>query len=537
MRQFEIVENTTLQPFDKHWQFCVGSGHAGLALRADYCRLLKLVREELGMERVRFHGIFGDAMHTMHTMADILPLLPGRKNYAETSFRLSGVVYDNILAAGMKPFVELGFMPNALAKSKRKGLFYYKPNINPPKDYGAWKQYIQSFVRFLRERYGEEEVRSWYFEVWNEPDLRIAFFNGSQSDYFRLYEVTAKAIKELDPQIPVGGPATSNSKWVAEFMKFCKDNQVPVDFVSTHQYAGDPLGGVKDESSPVSQEEDEKKKESPSLGLSLGKILHPFAGAPTDSILPALRKFMGDPLEEKDTPDNVFQSNAPIVKRQAEGLPVYYTEWNTSATFSAYSNDTRKVAAYDIKTSLALEGIVDGSSIWCFSDIFEEFHPFPEEFHGGFGLLTQSGIKKPVYHGMKMLADAGKERYDLPGALDGEISLAAFRSETETQLLLTRQKLKNLFDLPKEEATVTLALGAEPQRVYLQRIDEEHCNPLKTWEELGSPQVPSPSQLAQIQEQSAMREEELPYTYQDGKLSVTVSLGVNDVYFICVVRG
>ena len=523
--QFELPSNTPLQPFDKHWQFCVGSGHAGLALRADYGHLLRQGREELGMERVRFHGIFGSGMHTMHTLRDILPL-PGLKKFTETSFRHCGLAYDNVLAAGMKPFVELSFMPPMLAKRQLRGAFFYKPNVNPPKDYDAWKNYVQAFVRFLRKRYGAEEVRSWFFEVWNEPDLPIAFFNGTQKEYFHLYEVTARAIKAIDPLIQVGGPATAGSRWIAAFMQYCKENKVPVDFVTTHQYAGDPIGGVS-----------EKGKREGSLLGAVYQRFRSLKDAPRDAILPAYRRLMRDETEEKDLTDGAFLSNAALVMQQAEGKPVYYTEWNTSATFSAYSNDTRKVAAYNVKTCLGLEGMLTGSSIWCFSDIFEELHPFPEEFHGGFGLLTQGGIKKPVYHGMRMLAEAGNERYVLPGALEGEISMAAFRSASETQVLLIRQNMKNLFDLPKEEARVSVALEQEPKRVWLQRIDGTHGNPLQLWEDMGSPQVPTPAQMEQLKKQSAVQDEALDYDWQDGTLTFTAALGVNDLYFIRIERG
>ena len=525
MLQFEIRSDTPLQPFDKHWQFCVGSGHAGLALRADYAKLLKQVHEELGMRRVRFHGIFGSGMHTMHTLRDILPL-PGLKKFTEASFRHCGIAYDNVLAAGMKPFVELSFMPPLLAKRKIRGAFFYKPNVNPPKDYEAWKRYIKSFVCFLQRRYGEEEIRRWFFEVWNEPDLPIAFFNGSQKEYFHLYEVTARAVKAIDPKIQVGGPATSGSKWVAAFMQYCKENNVPVDFVTTHQYAGDPIGGVS-----------EKNNREGSLLGAVYRRFRSLKDAPRNAILPAYRRLMPDETEEKDLAWGTFPASAAIVQQQAGGLPIYYTEWNTSAVFSAYSNDTRKVAAYNVKACLALEGLLTGSSIWCFSDIFEELHPFPEEFHGGFGLLTQGGIKKPVYHGMRMLSEAGSERYVLPGALDDEISMAAFRSETETQVLLVRQKMKNLFALPKEEARVSIALDEVPKRVWLQRIDGTHGNPLQLWEDMGSPQVPTPTQMEQIKSQSAMRNEELEYDWQNGTLSFTVALGVNDLYFIRIERG
>ena len=145
---------------------------------------------------------------------------------------------------GMKPFVELSFMPQHLAKEDVRGMFFYRPNICMPKDDQAWIDYIQSFVRFLIDRYGQEEVESWYFEVWNEPDLPVVFFHGTREDYFHLYEITARAIKEVDEKIRVGGPSTSGSKWVKSFVAFCKEHNVPVDFVTTHQYAGDPLGGV-----------------------------------------------------------------------------------------------------------------------------------------------------------------------------------------------------------------------------------------------------------------------------------------------------
>ena len=538
MIQYEITKQTPLHPFQRHWQFCVGSGHATLALRADYCAQLRQVHDDLGMERVRFHGIFCDDMHTMHTLEEVFPF-PVETGITETSFRQCAVAYDNLLAAGMKPFVELSFMPKRLAKEDHRGMFFYKPNICMPKDDQAWIDYIQSFVRFLLDRYGAEEVETWYFEVWNEPDLPLPFFHGTKEEYFHLYEITARAIKEIDDKIQVGGPSTSGSKWVASFVKFCEEHDVPVDFITTHQYAGDPLGGISDEGGPGESEEPEMDPEAikeQMKNIDPNAIQQMFTGLPKDAILPALRRFMGDPLETDDIPDNVFRTNAPIVKQQAGDLPVFYTEWNNCATFSAYGNDTRKVAAYDVKTILALENVIDGSSIWCFSDIFEELHPFPEEFHGGFGLMTQSGIKKPVYYALEMMANVGDMRYDLGDAIDNEVGMAAFSGDDEIQCILFRQKMKNNLDLPKEEVSISLELDAAPSQVILERIDEEHCNPLRAWEEMGSPQVPTPKQVEQLKEISAMRQETLPFSYQDGKLTLSAALGINDVYCIRVVK-
>ena len=217
-------------------------------------------------------------------------------------------------------------------------------------------------------------------------------------------------------------------------------------------------------------------------------------------------------------------------KQQAQGLPLYYTEWNANAIFSAWTNDTRKVAAYDVKTALDVAEDVTGSSIWCFSDIFEELHPFVQEFHGGFGMLTQHGIPKPVYYAMKLLADAPDTRIDLgPDATDGEIGVAAFEGGGETHVVLFRQKMKNL-DLPAEEAVIRLPMADRPGRVTLRRIDESHGNPLRLWQEMGSPEQLTPAQVEDIRTRSAVAEEEWPFTWEDGVLTLRAALRVNDVY-------
>lgn len=516
-------------PHKKHWQFCVGSGHALLALRADYARQLKFIHDTLGIERVRFHGIFCDDMRTFSDLS-MQNAVPGAEQFTEYNFNACGAAYDNVLAAGMKPFVELSFMPEKLARKDEKwpltGMFFYRPIIAPPADYAAWRDYIGAFVRFLLKRYGAEEVRSWLFEIWNEPDIPYVFFNGSRDEYFRLYAETARAVKAVDPAIRVGGPATSGSKWVGSFLKYCRENDVPVDFVSTHQYAGDPLGGVEDQG-------DENGQTGGGHEAWLERMrrnAENLAKTREKTFLAGFRVTSPDKSEITDIPDNLFRKNVVKVKSQAQGLPVYYTEWNENAIFSAYTNDTRKVAAYDVKMALAVADDVAGSSIWCFSDIFEELHPFVQEFHGGFGMLSQHGIPKPVYYAMKLLADAPDTRIDLGAeAFNGEIGAAAFADESETHIVLFRQKMKNL-DLPKEEAVIKLECARRPESVTVKRIDEDHGNPLKLWEEMGAPEVLSREEIDDLARRSAVAAEEWPFDWADGVLTIRAALGVNDVY-------
>jgi xylan 1,4-beta-xylosidase len=404
--------------------------------------------------------------------------------------------------------------------------------MNPPADYDKWTEHVREFVKFLIHRYGSEEIRSWYFEVWNEPDLNTVFWYGTKAEYYKLYEVTARTIKEIDDKIRVGGPSTSGSKWVTSFVKFCRENDAPLDFVSTHQYAGDPLGGI-DGTDDLEDEADNKAAEEIRARFTSGE--NPLARLPeTMPLLDLLRFIIGDESETKDLPNDTFTRNSALIKKQADGLPVFYTEWNFSAAFSAKSNDTRKVAAYIVKTALDISENVAGSSIWCFSDIFEEMHQFPQEFHGGFGIQTLNGIPKPIFYGLKMLAEAGDQRIDLgQNATNGEIGIAAFRKENETQVLLFRQKMKQL-DLPEETAEVEIEVDSAPLRVTLQRIDDAHCNPYKLWLDDGCPADLTPAQTKDYIVRSKMFEEDLPHTFSNGILRFTAKLGVNDVWFVRV---
>lgn len=541
---YRIQKNLPVHPFRKHWQFCVGSGHAALALRADYCRQLKRVREELGIRYVRFHGIFNDDMKTISTFLDVLPI-PGTERFTERTFHRCGVALDNVLDCGMKPFLELSFMPKLLAQNPAHGRQLYGSITSKPKDYGAWAEYIKAFIRFLLKRYGREETESWYFEVWNEPDLSGLFFQGSKEEYFRLYEVTARAIKEIDPKLRVGGPATSGSKWISDFVAYCEAAGAPVDFVSTHQYAGEPFLGM----------EETKEQEKPEDALSgmkerMERLAADMAAMPEDtSLLEVLRAFSQDPSEGGDMERDVMIFNAPVVKKQAKGLPVFYTEWNFCATFGAYSNDVRKAAAYDLRTALHTEGVIDGSSIWCFSDIFEELHQFTEEFHGGFGLQSLNGVPKPVFYMLKLLSMAEENRIELgeyENAKEREIELAAFTGEKEMQILLYRQSMKqgcpasqaDWVEKGKEKRTARIEaeLEAPPKKVLLHRIDEEHCNPLREWERMGRPLDLTRKEVSELEESTRMREEVLSGRYEDGVLRLEVSLGINDIYFIRIIK-
>ena len=177
-----IDHNAKKSKTDFSWQYGMGNDHAATLLRSDVKEHIKYIHEELGIKYIRFHGIFDDNMLVYTVLGDnkYFSGLPGNQRLGEFNFHEVGIVYDNVLEAGFKPFVELSFMPSRLAKGKKIGFknARYNNNVCLPKDFSTWERMIQAFVTFLIERYGKDEVESWPFEVWNEPDLG-GFFHGN----------------------------------------------------------------------------------------------------------------------------------------------------------------------------------------------------------------------------------------------------------------------------------------------------------------------------------------------------------------------
>lgn len=486
----------------KHWQFCVGSGHAALAHRTDYMKQLKIVHDELGIERVRFHGIFDDDMNVCQRLNDHLPAVK-RNRTKLYSFYQVAKIYDDLLEIGVKPFVELGFMPKALASGK-KTVFYYKGNVTMPKRMEEWQDFIKAFARFLLDRYGEEEVTSWYFEVWNEPDLSC-FFKGSMNDYYRLYAATARALKSVNPNLMVGGPATTKSRHLTEFLDFCKRESVPVDFVSTHQYPTDELGHALN----LRRLREIGKMKTAAPDTSMRALLQPVFDNVND-FTPALKGYM--------------TKEAKRARQQVGSLPLFYTEWSISSNCVAAIHDTTRAASFLVKTVLDNQGIVDGSSYWTFSDIFEELFFFPDPFCGGFGLLTADGIKKPAFWAFRLLAELPDTRYRLP-VTDEKAETAAFRSDNgDIYLMLYAQ---NFEDAKNEyELRITVENSPHFSKAQVKRINSRHANPVRLWEEWGKPAVLSKEQLEQLRLSSQLLCEEIPV---ENGCSVTLPMEENEV--------
>ena len=512
MFTFEVHDSTPRKATNKHWQFCVGSGQAKLALRADYGRHLKFIHDELGIRRVRFHGIFDDSMQACMGVSDFMPL-PGASNFTDIAFNQIGAAYDNVLAAGMQPWVELSFMPSRLAKKKQTVTVNANGCAVMPRDDEEWKDFIRKFIRYLLDRYGKDEVSQWFFEVWNEPNMS-SFFKGTKQDYFHLYEITAAAIKEVDPDLKVGGPATAEGAWITEFIQFCEGKKLPLDFISTHNYPGDGIGDI-----------------------FLGKIIaEAVVGGmkrmhekKKGDTLTGLRALMVDKTEVTEYPKGQMYDKARQVHEEVAGrYPIYFTEWNANALLTSESNETRKSACFQVKSVSEMDAFMEGSSVWCFSDAMDEFMLLPDEFPGGWGFVTQSCIPRPQFWAMKLLSQTGGRKYDLQRT-NAEVELDVYESDRDKHLFVYRQRMKNVQE-PAQQYEVKLELPRKPEKVTLYKIDEDNCNPYRIFKEIGSPKHLTPAQVQLIKDKSALVPYEADFSWEGGWLYVKAEIGVNDVH-------
>src|SRR5271170_7638391 len=229
--------------FPHFWEKMFGSGRAELAMRDSYLRDLREVKQITGFRYVRFHAILQDELGVYDEDAEGKPIY---------NFSYVDQIYDGLLANGVKPFVEISFMPKKLAlRPQDLHAFWYKQVVSPPKDYAKWDALISAFARHLVERYGIEVVSAWYFEVWNEPNIDFWTGRPAQQTYFELYDHTARALKAVNPKLRVGGPATAQASWVDAMIAHATQNNVPLDFVSTHVYGNDTSKDVFGDDRPI----------------------------------------------------------------------------------------------------------------------------------------------------------------------------------------------------------------------------------------------------------------------------------------------
>lgn len=462
--------------FRNNATYCVGTGRLGLALQKEYVEHLEYVQQLIHFKYIRGHGLFCDDVGIYRECE-----MDGQV-YPFYNFTYLDRIFDSYLENDIKPFLELGFMPEKL-KTGEQCVFYWKGNATPPKSYEKWAELITKTLNHLIERYGREEVITWPVEVWNEPN--IGFWAGSMEEYFKLYNYSVQAVKAIDSRIQVGGPAIcgiETEKWLRSFFEYCIEKNCPLDFITRHCYtANEPT-----------------------------KCGHYIYHSINDA------EYMINELKETRAIMNAYPEIAK--------LPLHITEFSTSYVPICPVHDTDFNAAYIARILSEAGEYADSYSYWTFSDVFEEEDVPKAVFHGGFGLVALGGIKKPTFYAFDFFSKAGDE--------------LLYR---DNNLIVTKDKDKyviigwNYNDLRDEQKLADenyeLSLPAIGKQAFLIKkvVGGNQANPLKTWNNMGKPRSLSKEQLSILKDSAEPLQVDEKLLEEDGVYNVKLDLAINSL--------
>ncbi len=439
-QEIRIVANAPAHAFPHFWEQMFGSGRAVLSLRDGYRQDLRRTQQVTGIQYVRFHAIFDDDVGLYDEDA---------QGQAVYNFSYVDRIYDGLLNLGIRPFVELSFMPQKLASPGQPQGFWYKPLVTPPRDYAKWDELIYKFASHLVERYGMEEVSKWYFEVWNEPNIDFWHGEPKQSTYFTLYDHTAKAIKRAGTRLRIGGPATAQAAWIDAMIAHCAGNHIPLDFVSTHVYGNDSAKDVfgTDEQIPRS-----------------------------DMVARAVRKVH----------DEVARSQRPE-------MPIIWSEYNASYMNEVNVTDAAFMGPWLANNIRLCDGFTTMMSYWTFSDVFEEQGVIKTPFYGGYGAIAEGGVEKAAFNAFRMLHRLGEQRLELKETdalatrrADGSLAVAIWNYAGPGESAPARQIRVRVEGFPAAA------------RYRSEIVDPRHGSALEAWEAMGRPAFPTREQYAEL---------------------------------------
>ena len=448
----QSVETVTLdasaavRPFPHYWEHVFGSGRAVLSLRESYREDLRALRSVTGVSYARFHGILND---------EVGVYTEGPHGEAIYNFSYVDQIYDGLLAEGVRPIVELSFMPPRLGTTDIRHSFWYHPVVAPPKDYGRWDALITALATHLVQRYGIEEVSQWYFEVWNEPNLDFWAGEPKQATYWTLYDHTARALKAVDQRVRVGGPVTAQAAWVAEFIRHCHEHGIPVDFISTHIYGDD---SAKD-------------------------VFRSEEHIPRDQMVCR----------------SVAKAHAEIAASALPELPLILSEFNATYMNRTEITDAPFMGAWLAETIRQCDGLAQEIAYWTFSDVFEEAGVVKKPFYGGYGLFAAGHIPKPAYNAFALLHQLGSERFES----DGPGTLATRRPNGDLVIAMW-----NYTDVGAAGVARNVKLqvrNAHPRTATVQRVDRTRGNAMVAYAGMGFPQYPTQAQLRELRAAAALR--------------------------------
>lgn len=465
--------------FKNNATYCVGTGRMGLALQKEYLDHLKIVQDSIHFKYIRGHGLFCDDVAIYRECE-----LDGKK-HVFYNFTYLDRIMDLYLENNIKPFLELGFMPEKL-KTGEQCVFYWKGNATPPSSYEKWAELVKATLNHLIERYGRDEVITWPVEVWNEPN--IGFWAGTMEEYFKLYDYSAKAVKEVDERIKVGGPAIcgiETEKWLRGFFEHCIENKSPLDFITRHCYtANDPRNA--------------------------GQYVHHTMRKATVMI---------DELKETRAIMNDYSEIA--------NMPLHITEFNTSYVPNCPVHDTDFNAAYIARILSEAGEYADSYSYWTFSDVFEESDVPKSEFHGGFGLVAFNSIKKPTFYTFEFFSKAGNELL----YRDDNV-IVTKKADKYVIIGWNHHDMRDHKEVPDISYNFIIP-AVSCQAILLKKdVGGKHANPLQTWSNLGKPRNLNKEQIAILKASAEPLQTDDKLFEEDGNYKVELNIPCNHLCMI-----
>lgn len=439
-------------------------GRAKELLLADVQKMLRELQSEIGYEYIKFHGLLSD---------DMLVYTEDERGTPHYSFVFIDMALDFVTSLSLKPLIQFSFMPSQLASIPDKNVYASPFNISPPKDIKKWTDLVRALTEHLIERYGIKAVRSWLFCVWNEPDTTdIMFGFKNDEDFYLLHKCTYAALKNIDKGLKVGSPSllvTTNlsQDWCKRFIAWCRLNDCLPDFMNIHYYDND-------------FSEDSASQHRPAH--------------------PAHNRLNSD--------ENAFTKCLAHARNMFDelgigGLPVYLTEWNLTVSHRNLLNDTCFKSCYLTKNLLENYDGLDSFGYWVLTDLIEETQPSKEQFHGGLGLFTRDGIKKPHYYAFVFLNKLGNrliergEGYFIARSANG-IQIILYNYEHFNHLYASGETFDMTFterytpfsQLGKMD--ISLELTDVPNGTYDIRehiINQQSGSAFDEWVNMGAPQL------------------------------------------------
>lgn len=379
-KKYNIDLSQIVEKMNRSFTKLTTFGYAPHGLRKDFHNQLQFVQKEIGFDYIRFHGIFSDELSVFNEKED--------GSYF-VNFNHVDSLLDIFLNNKIKPFIEIGFMPKDLASSNDT-IFRWNAHVSPPKNMERWLWLLEAFIKHLINRYGLEEVRTWYFEFWNEPEIKY-FWSGTREEFLTLFVKSYKCIKAIDSKLKVGGFGNigflSNTTWLHDFSMFLAKEKIELDFFSFHVY--NLTKNLIDLENPIK---------------GFGNVY--LSGNITKKLKENGLVMFGDESNFTNRIDDIIEmlKEYPVLDKE-----LWITEWNASVNSRDLVHDTCYMAAFIVKSVLENYRKVNGMGFWTLTDIFEEFKMEQPLFHGGFGLITYNGIKKAAYHAFYFLSKLGEE--------------------------------------------------------------------------------------------------------------------------------